>query len=53
VDHEQLKIVGKRRANLLAKSTCNLGQQEHGVANVHGTHMEMPSMDVGMVGAEF
>ncbi len=49
VDHEQLEIVGEREANLLTRSTCNLGQQKHGVANVHGTHMEAPSMGVGMV----
>jgi hypothetical protein len=53
VDHEQLEIVGEREANLLTRSTCNLGQQKHGVANVHGTHMEAPSMGVGMVGVEF
>jgi hypothetical protein len=53
VDHEQLEIVGENIANLLARSTCNLGQQEHGVAYVHGTRMEVPSMSVGMVGAEF
>jgi hypothetical protein len=38
---------------MLARSTCNLRQQKHGVENVQGTHMEAPSMVVGMVRAEF
>jgi hypothetical protein len=53
VNHEQSEIVGKKEANMLAISTCNIGQQEHRLANVHGTHMEAPSMGVGMVGAKF